>query len=335
MVRVLAQEEVSGGGPEVGSPDKKRRGPLRWISLVSGWLALVAGVAGVGLHYNRLPVRTLVLAASFASYLMLGCVLATVLFALARQWKTAAAALVVTAGAVWTQLPMLWPDGSAPPGVDVAVMQSNLLFGLADADAVVQGVRDNRIEVLTLSELTPEILQRLQTAGIDAELPYHFTQPSGGGQGSGIFSRYPLRDEVKFDGFWLNNLRATMIHPDRGPVTVFSLHPVPPNIDFDSWQHELRTIRDLLAQPTGQVIVGGDFNATYDHSLYRDLLSDRYADSAELVGVGALPTFPNDHAWGPVIGIDRVLVAGGHATEVHSLSIPKSDHRAVVARLRL
>ncbi|WP_459963564.1 endonuclease/exonuclease/phosphatase family protein [Nocardia sp. IFM 10818] len=107
---------------------------------------------------------------------------------------------------------------------------------------------------------------------------------------------------------------------------------------FECW---LRTIRDLLDQTPGKVIVGGDFNATYDHAPYRDLLRGRYADSAELLGVGALPTWPDGDSMGaltdsgPFIGIDRVLVAGGHATEIRSITIPGTDHRAVVARLRL
>ncbi|MEV6769760.1 endonuclease/exonuclease/phosphatase family protein [Nocardia sp. NPDC051030] len=323
--------------PASAAPRKqsRRRGPFGWLASILGWSALLVGLAGVGLHYNRWETLSLVLAASFAAQLMAASLVALVLFAVARQWRSAIAAVVVIAAALWSQLPMMWPDGTAPAGVDVTVMQSNLLFGKADADSVVQAVRDSGVEVLTLEELTPEILERLRRAGLGDVLPYDFTQASPGGGGTAIFSRYPLQDGVKFDGFSMNQLRATMIHPSRGRVTVFAFHPIPPNVDFAAWQHELRRIRELLDEQTGQVIVGADFNSTYDHALYRDLLNGRYADSAELVGVGVLPTFPEDQWWGPIIGIDRVLVAGGHATEVRSLTIRDSDHRAVVARLRL
>ncbi|WP_245721864.1 endonuclease/exonuclease/phosphatase family protein [Nocardia crassostreae] len=220
-------------------------------------------------------------------------------------------------------------------------MQSNLLFGGADLDAVVRTVRDNDIDVLTLDELTPEAFRGVQSAGLLDELPYYYVETASGGAGGGIFSRYELTGAENLTGFLNRNVRVTMIHPELGPVTVFQFHPMPPNLDFDAWRRELRTIRDLLDQTPGKVIVGGDFNATYDHAPFRDLLRGRYADSAELLGVGALPTWPDGDSMGslteagPFIGIDRVLVAGGHATDIHTVTIPGTDHRAVVARLRL
>ncbi|WP_157535215.1 endonuclease/exonuclease/phosphatase family protein [Nocardia inohanensis] len=334
MVPVQGQVYAEDRIGEVPGPPRWRRTVRTGVSVL-GWLACAAGCAGVVLHYFSWPVMILTLAASFASYAMVGALVALVLFALARQWRSAATALLLSVAAMWSQLPMLWPDGSAPPGVDVAVMQSNLLFGHADADTVVKAVRDNRIEVLTLEELTPEVLERLRAAGLESELPYSFTAPASGGAGGGVFSRYPLQDGRKLDGFLMSNVRATMMHPERGPVPVFQFHPMPPNLDFDAWSSELRRIRELLDQQSGQVIVGGDFNATYDHKPFRDLLRGRYADAGELTGVGALPTWPQDQYGGPYIGIDKVLVAGGHATEVRSMIIPESDHRAVLAVLRL
>ncbi|MGX1805106.1 protein kinase domain-containing protein [Nocardia sp. NPDC055321] len=334
-------ERADARGPEeppaAPPPPARRRGVLTWIAMVLGWLALIVGVGGIGLHYASWRSQYLVLAASFASFFMLGSVLALALFLLVRQWRSAAGAFAAVAMALWTQLPMLVPDGAAPPGIDVTVMQSNILFGHADAGAIVQAVRENKVEVLTLVELTDEALARLRTAGLEAELPYYHVEPAPGGLGSGVYSKYPLQDSSKLPNLSHNSIRATMIHPDRGPITVFQFHPVPPNLNYPVWQSDMREVRDVLDQQPGRVIVGGDFNATYDHSAFRDLLRGRYADSAELLGVGVLPTWPDNQAWGrlPLIGIDRVLVAGGHATEVRSISIPDTDHRAVIAKLRL
>ncbi|MFE6864606.1 protein kinase [Nocardia sp. NPDC057668] len=335
-------ERADVGGPAEPPPappenPSRRRGILARTALVLGWLALVIGVTGIVLHYTSWRSEYVVLAASFASFFMLGSVVAVALFLAARQWRTAAGALAAVAAALWTQFPMLVPDGTAPPGIDVTVMQSNILFGHADADAIVREVRENGVEVLTLAELTPEALARLQAAGLETELPYYYVEPAAGGQGSGVYSRYPLQDASRLPRFSLHSIRATMLHPERGPITVFQFHPVPPNLNYPAWQAEMRELRDVLDQQPGKVIVGGDFNATYDHTAFRDLLRGRYADAAELVGVGAMPTWPDNQAWGrfPLIGIDRVLVADGHATEVHSVSIPETDHRAVIAKLRL
>ncbi|MEU0539695.1 endonuclease/exonuclease/phosphatase family protein [Nocardia sp. NPDC005978] len=312
-----------------------KRGWLGWVGVIAGWTGMVAAGAGVGLHYSTTAWEPAVLAASFASYLMVFAIPALLLFAITRRWVSTALAVVVTTAALWSQAPMLWPDGSAPPGTDVVVMQSNLMLGHGSPEAVVTAARDNSAEVLTIEELTPDLLIRLDAAGLADLFPHRFTAPSGGGQGTGIFSRYPLRDGVKFDGFWLNNLRATMIHPDRGPVTVFALHPIPPLSNADVWHRELTRIAEILEAQSGPVLVGGDFNATWDHAPYRSLLTGRYADAAELLGVAALPTWPTDRPFGPFIGIDRVLIAGGHALEINSHTIPGTDHRAVVARLRL
>uniref|UniRef100_UPI00245472E1 endonuclease/exonuclease/phosphatase family protein n=1 Tax=Nocardia farcinica TaxID=37329 RepID=UPI00245472E1 len=274
------------------------------------------------------------LAASGASYLMLAAVVALLLFLIARGWRSAVVAAVVTVAVAWTQLPIFVPDGHAAGGTEIRVMQSNLLFGEADVIAVAQHVDARRVDVLTVQELTEEIEPRL-TAALAAELPYHYLEPRYGGGGTGIYSRYPLRDTVRFDGFELNNLAAVMEHPQRGPITIYDFHPVPPTANFPVWSAEMRRVREILDAQTGPAVVGADFNATRDHALFRDLLAGRWDSAAELAGAGPMPTWPNDRPWGPVIGIDHVLVADGGAGHAESVDIPGSDHRAVFAVLHL
>ncbi|MFD3812271.1 hypothetical protein [Rhodococcus sp. NPDC058639] len=64
-------------------------------------------------------------------------------------------------------------------------------------------------------------------------------------------------------------------------------------------------------------------------------MSVAFDDAAEQVGAGHLRTYPTGKRIPPVVGIDHILVAGGSATEVETVSVPGSDHRAVVAQLRL
>ncbi|WP_330253658.1 endonuclease/exonuclease/phosphatase family protein [Nocardia sp. NBC_00565] len=310
----------------------------KWVERVvlgAGWCAVVVGVVGIVLHFGAWRWQVLVLVASGASYLMLGAAVGLVLFLVARGWRSAVAAGVIVAAVLWTQLPMFVPEGRAASGPEVTVMQSNLLFGEADAAAVVGAVRANNVEVLTVDELTPEVAQRLADAGITELLPHQFLQARGGGGGTGIFSRYPLRDTKKYDGFLLDNLTATMEHPQRGAVAVFAFHPVPPSVDFPAWSSELGKIREILDAQQGPAIVGADFNATRDHSAFRALLRGRFVAAADQAGAGPLLTFPADRRWGPVIGIDHILVADGTAADVRSLTIPGSDHRAVLARVQL
>ncbi|MFC9437859.1 endonuclease/exonuclease/phosphatase family protein [Nocardia sp. NPDC057030] len=309
---------------------------LERIALGVGWCALVAGVAGVVLHFGAWQNRTLVLAQSGASYLMIGALAGLVIFLIARGWRSAGVAGVLVGVVLWTLVPAFVPESRAASGPEVMVMQSNLLFGQADVDAVVRAVRDNRIDVLTVDELTNSAVDRLAAARLGERLPYSYLQPTAdGGGGTGIYSRYPLRDTKKYDGFVLNQVSAIMDHPERGPITVFAFHPIPPPFNFADWLVEMPRIRDILDAQPGPAIVGADFNATRDHAAYRDLLHGRFESAADQVGAGLLPTFPNDRSWGPIIGIDHILLADATAQEVRTLSVPGSDHRALIARVRL
>ncbi|MEU7632713.1 endonuclease/exonuclease/phosphatase family protein [Nocardia sp. NPDC049220] len=304
--------------------------------LGAGWCAVAAGSMGIVLHFVAWPWRWPVLVASGASYLMIGAVAGLVLLSIARGWRSAAVAGVLVVAALWTLVPAFVPEGRAATGPRLTVMQSNLFFGGADSTAVVRAVRENRVDVLTVDELTDSAIERLTTAGILAALPHHYTEPTrAGGGGTGIYSRYPLRDARKYDGFILNNVSATMDHPEGGPITIFAFHPIPPPFEFEAWTAEMGRIRHILDAESGPAIVGADFNATRDHAAYRDLLHGRFASAADQTGAGLLLTFPNDRGWGPVIGIDHILLADASAENVHTLTMPGSDHRAVLAQVRL
>ncbi|MGK8524475.1 endonuclease/exonuclease/phosphatase family protein [Nocardia asteroides] len=311
----------------------------KWMDralLGAGWCAVAVGTVGIVLHFGAWQRRGPVLLASGASYLMIGALAGLVLLLIARGWRSAAVAGVLAAAVLWTLVPAFVPEGRAASGPRLTVMQSNLLFGRADPAVVVRAVRDNGVDVLTVDELTDAAIERLAGAGLLGELPYHYTEPTrDGGGGTGIYSRYPLRETAKYDGYILNNVSATMEHPEQGPITVFAFHPVPPPFNFPAWQAEMRRTREILDAHSGPAIVGADFNATRDHAAYRDLLRGRFASAADQTGAGLLPTFPDDRAWGPVIGIDHILVAEATAERLHTLSVPGSDHRALIARVRL
>ncbi|MFD6102507.1 endonuclease/exonuclease/phosphatase family protein [Nocardia salmonicida] len=144
-----------------------------------------------------------------------------------------------------------------------------------------------------------------------------------------------MRDTKKYDGFIMSNISAIMEHPQRGPMPVFAFHPIPPNIDFGAWSAEMRKVDEILAATSAPAIVGADFNATHDHSAYRALLDGAFASAAAQTGDGVLLTYPADRRWGPVIGIDHILVAGGVAEQIRTLTIQGSDHRAVLATIRM
>ncbi|MFI9402529.1 endonuclease/exonuclease/phosphatase family protein [Nocardia sp. NPDC052316] len=301
------------------------------------WSATLAGLAGIGLHFSRSGFELLVLAASAAPYLMACALLGAVAFAATRYWIGAAVAALVVAGALWTQAP-LYVGGSGDAGEhSVSAMQANLLFDGADPRALVDEVRARNITVLTVNELTPVAVDDLGRAGLDQLLPHRYLSPGRTATGTGIWSSYPLTNTVEYDGFVLNQLSATATIPGVGPVSVFAFHPVPPVYGTRVWADELSRLREILerAPANRPAIVGGDFNATFDHAQFRSMLSGRFGDAAEQAGAGHLATYPTDKRFPPLVGIDHILVAGGQAATVATVGLPGADHRALVARLHL
>ncbi|MEV3963336.1 endonuclease/exonuclease/phosphatase family protein [Nocardia sp. NPDC050193] len=301
------------------------------------WVATLAGAAGVGLHFSRSSAQPLVLSASIAPYLMVSAPVALAVWVAVRQWRGAAVAALVATAAAWTQVPLYLGHSGAGDGPELTVMQANLLFDGADPRALIQQVRDRKVGVLTVNELTPAAVEDLGRAGLDQLLPYRYLSPGRTAAGTGIWSAYPLSETVEYDGFVLNQLAATAGIPGVGPVTVYAFHPVPPVYGTQVWADELSRLCDILDRsPTDRpVIAGGDFNATHDHSQFRALASGRFHDAAEQAAAGHLVTYPTDKWWPPVVGIDHIVLADARAVAVETVGLPGADHRALVAQIRL
>ncbi|GAB2458138.1 endonuclease/exonuclease/phosphatase family protein [Jatrophihabitans fulvus] len=224
---------------------------------------------------------------------------------------------------------------TAPDGRTVTVLQANLKVGSADPQALVRTVREHRVDVLATEELTTAAARRLTAAGLARTLPYRYLRPlPDGGSGTGIWSRWPLSDERDLDGFYLGTVRATAATPD-GPLSVVAVHLTPPwPFPVRRWLDEVPRLRALLReQPSGPVIAPGDYNATTGHAQFRSLLADGYRDAIDDAGAGYLPSYPNDRWYGPVIGIDHVLVRGATGTSARTLELPASDHRALLVQV--
>ena len=122
-----------------------------------------------------------------------------------------------------------------------------------------------------------------------------------------------------------------------GDLRFVTFHSVAPTReDIANWRRDLATLDRWCAnRGIGPAIVAGDFNATLDHSVFRDAITG-CADAAGRTGNGLVATWPS---WAPRwLGpqIDHVLVTGGVTAETLSVhDLPGTDHRAVLTRLRL
>jgi endonuclease/exonuclease/phosphatase family metal-dependent hydrolase len=122
------------------------------------------------------------------------------------------------------------------------------------------------------------------------------------------------------------------------PVRVTVVHPLPPlNRSWaPQWGAVMRRLPGADSRGDVQLLVG-DFNATLDHRAMRALLGRGYLDAADEVGAGFTWTWPAlGHPHTLPITIDHVLVDRRvRALGVTAVRIPGTDHRALIARLRL
>jgi endonuclease/exonuclease/phosphatase (EEP) superfamily protein YafD len=218
------------------------------------------------------------------------------------------------------------------------VLTLNARYGEADASAAVMAIRRYQVDVLAVQELTPELVTRLTDAGLPDLLPHVLADPSPRAAGAGLWSRLPLTPLPPVPGTFLTAPSAS-VRAGGHDVTVRSVHPVAPMVGrHPRWHEDLVILRETMAARPGPQVVAGDFNATRDHRPFRDLLAAGFADCADVAARRPWPgfTWPADRRYPPLMRLDHILVSPGiTVTETHTVQIPGTDHRGVLAVLKL
>ncbi len=229
------------------------------------------------------------------------------------------------------------------------VMTCNVYKGAADAASIVELVRSQGVQVLALQETTVEFVEALEEAGISSLLPYSERSSSDGVFGNGIWSACPLddgaSDEIGSSASAMPAGTVTLTSADDTPVrlrfvSVHTCSPVPGY--WDLWKtslDELGVVHERLAQEGSPAyVLMGDFNATYDHVPFRQMLgqsgSTPLHDAARETGQGITCTWPSNKAVAPLAAIDHVVTSDAvTATSVAAFCVAGADHLALVATL--
>ncbi|WP_084789559.1 endonuclease/exonuclease/phosphatase family protein [Saccharomonospora iraqiensis] len=334
----MTATEDAGDTVSMSGPTPGRDGNRILLSVLGAALAglfvfavlrlVVSGVFGV--DGNRYTAAALALAPFAVPF---GVVLAVLAF-LGRQRLIGVASALLTLALAVPLLPRVVVDGGpAADGPGLRVLAFNTYFGEAEARRVVDLVAEHRVDVLVLTELETDMVRALTDAGLPELLPHRISRPGAGGVGSALISRYPLTGADLAGPSTFEQPGARM-RVDGVTVEVVAVHPVPPVTDARTWRSELGALPE--ADPDGAVrVLAGDFNATADHAAFRDLVATGYVDAAEQRGRALVPTWPRDR-FGPPVTLDHVLVDTRATVDHYSThDIPGSDHRAVLAHLRL
>ncbi len=233
------------------------------------------------------------------------------------------------------------------------LMSLNVQFGRADPGAVVALADERRIDVLILTEMTPDGWRRLEEAGIRRRFPHATGRTDRGASGTVMLSRTPFRCVDTGEGspcgqvvtraadapsYRLGDAPATFDLPSvrlSDGTIVRGIHARPPSfLRNDRWrqeQHDLRSWVDSLPAGT-RVVLAGDYNASPSHPAFRRL-ADGLA-RAPHTGFPWARTWPEGARVPSLVQIDHILSRGFAVTDEGIDVVPDTDHAAVWAQLR-
>jgi endonuclease/exonuclease/phosphatase (EEP) superfamily protein YafD len=310
------------------------------MRVLVAWLLAAACAAWAALRLLGLdrgfPLVALV---AYTPFVVVGAAVVVVVAALLRQRAAAAVAALVAVALAVAVAPRALGGPSAPdgqPGPRLRVLAANMRLGTGSAEALVALARSTHADVLSVVEITPDLVVRLNAAGLGELMPHYVLSPRSGGGGTGLFARTPLASAPGVRGELALMVAGRPRIRGAPPVEVVAVHPSAPQgrARTRTWASDLRALPP--ATSSRLMILAGDFNATLDHAELRRVLDDGYDDAAAQVGAGLRWTWPVGRRFPPPVTIDHVLAdrrIGVRAVSVHT--IPGTDHRAVFAELQL
>lgn len=320
---------------------------LRWLLL--GLVVVLLLVPAGALTVARLvqpPGGAWVRLVAFTPYALPLYVLALLMLAVAwaraeGRWRLLARALAVgvLAGtvmhAVWVAPAFVGSLAAASPDASLRVMTANLMLGQASAQGVVDVATAEDVDVLVLQEVDRQALGRLRAAGLEDRFPHAAGRPAPGAEGTMVFARRPVR-QVAPIGTAFGGYQVRV-----AGVTIVAVHPRPPTGDVQDWVADHRAVRRTAYDRTGPAMIVGDFNATTDHRVLRELAGRGWTDAATSTGARWQPTWPADDQVSvlgvilpPLLTLDHVLVNEHlRAVSTKTVTVEGTDHRALVVEV--
>jgi endonuclease/exonuclease/phosphatase (EEP) superfamily protein YafD len=258
---------------------------------------------------------------------------------IARRWWLAAAAVVIVAAQVAFVLPELTAAAPVPGWARhapvVRVFDANIDSSLRFRAGYVRAIEQDRPDLITLEEFTPEALQAMTASGVLASYPDRCAAPTPGATGFLIASRLRLTGcQVQIlhwkNGQWAQYMVQATLWSPGGPVALRLVHTLAPfPSTFREWSGVLAAVGgSVRASGDSRMLMVGDFNATWGNSGFAALLHDGLTDGAAARGQATDMTWPNGALVPPFVRIDHVLTGARLAvTQITAKPGFGSDHR--------
>jgi endonuclease/exonuclease/phosphatase (EEP) superfamily protein YafD len=211
-----------------------------------------------------------------------------------RRWWLAGAAAVIVAAQVAFLAPELAAASPVPAWARhapvVRVFDANIDSSVDFQAGYVRAIERDRPDLVTLEEFTPSAQQSLMASGVLKSFPYRCLAPTLGATGFLIASRLPLAGcrvhTVFADGQRTPYMMEATLRSPGGPVALRLVHTLAPFPAYwREWAAALAAVgRSIRATDTSNVLMIGDFNATWGNQGFAALLHDGLTDGAAARG---------------------------------------------------
>ena len=261
---------------------------------------------------------------------------------IARRWWLAGAAAVTVAAQLVFVLPELTAAAPVPEWARhapvIKVFDANIDSSNRFQAGYVRAIERDHPDLVTLEEFTPSAQQSMSASGVLSRFPYRCAAPALGATGFLIASRLRLAGcrvrTVSWDGQSMPYLMETTLRSPGGPVALRLVHTLAPfPSSWREWSAALAGVgQSVRAGSTSNMLMIGDFNATWGNQGFAALLHDGLTDGAAARGKATEMTWPNGALMPPFVRIDHVLTGTRLAvTEITARPGFGSDHRYLTA----
>lgn len=345
----MAARQAAGAGADKGEAGHPLVEAMRYCRWMIG-LAISGLFAAYGLGLAADFGHVFDLANHFKLHYGVAGLVLTPLAWLAGLRLAAAAALVVAVVClVETRAPLADPWAiSAPPAGShprhITVVSYNHNGDRRDFGAVAAWLADpgQDFDLVVLQEANPGTVAMAE--GLRGRYPHQVHGPRDHNFGMVVISRHPLlaADRLDSEGKRAGSLGYRVrLQPPRAPapVTVYSIHPLPPMTAGSAAQRDfklMQTADRIAADPDPHVILIGDLNTTPYAPVFKRMLA-RSGLRFQSYGLLMNPSWPAFNRFALLkIPIDHAAYSAG-LIQIEKRIGPAlgSDHHAVIARYAL
>lgn len=341
MSEVTEADAAEGNAEHPRTPWYRRRlvRVLSWASTFG--VAVYAAVRLLGVDSGW----PLVTSIAFVPYAAAAAAVWTGVQAAIRHWRAVAATAALAVAMAAVVAPRAIADEQpAASGPELTVLSVNLYVGSGNLQYVVDLVEEHEPDLLSVQEMTPYAQDELARLGLEELMPHSIITSGWAAEGTSLYSLHPLKrlEEAEPDGIF-HQIAAEVDLGGGETVRFLAVHTAAPYAPHrvPQWERDFAE----MPRPDGGApwILAGDFNATLDHHLMRDLIDGGYTDAADATGQGLSMTWrPIEGGYlrglvrPPAVALDHVL-ADERAAVRHFEVLPKdgSDHAPILATVRL